>query len=93
MDSRYPLRALNNGSNVSLFKPFRHNCYPVLEGFLIDISGGAMGENKVLCAVCAWRATCQKQFSMKAGQKCAEFVKDVTIKEEKEDKEKDSKMA
>jgi len=46
-----------------------------------------MGENKVLCVVCAWRATCQKQFSMKAGQKCAEFVKDVSIKEE-ENKEK-----
>jgi hypothetical protein len=46
-----------------------------------------MGENKVLCVVCAWRATCQKQFSMKAGQKCAEFVKDVSINEE-ENKEK-----
>ncbi len=43
-----------------------------------------MSENKALCIVCAWRATCQKQFSMKAGQKCAEFVRDVTIKEKKE---------
>lgn len=41
-----------------------------------------MSENKVLCIMCAWRATCQKQFSMKAGQKCADFVRDVTIKEE-----------
>lgn len=41
-----------------------------------------MGEDKVLCIVCAWRATCQKQFSMKAGQKCVEFVRDVSIKEE-----------
>ena len=50
-----------------------------------------MTENKVLCIVCAWRATCQKQFSMKAGQKCAEFVRDVSIKEEKEeDKEKEN---
>lgn len=40
-----------------------------------------MSEDKVLCIVCAWRATCQKQFSMKAGQKCPEFVRDVTIKE------------
>lgn len=50
-----------------------------------------MGENKVLCIVCAWRATCQKQFSMKAGQKCAEFVRDVTIKEEPEEKEEGEK--
>jgi hypothetical protein len=51
-----------------------------------------MGENKVLCIVCAWRATCQKQFSMKAGQKCAEFVRDVTIKEKPEQKEENEKM-
>lgn len=50
-----------------------------------------MGENKVLCIVCAWRATCQKQFSMKAGQKCAEFVRDVSIKETSE-KEEEKKM-
>ncbi len=49
-----------------------------------------MSDNKVQCIICGWRATCQKQFSMKAGQKCAEFVRDVTIKEEKEeDKEKE----
>lgn len=50
-----------------------------------------MSKDKVLCIICAWRATCQKQFSMKAGQKCADFVKDVAIKEtpkEKEDSEK-----
>jgi hypothetical protein len=46
-----------------------------------------MGKNKVLCIVCAWRATCQKHFSMKAGQKCAEFVRDVSIKETSEEKE------
>ncbi|MDI6728852.1 MAG: hypothetical protein QMD44_08025 [Thermodesulfovibrionales bacterium] len=51
-----------------------------------------MGENKVLCIVCAWRATCQKQFSMKAGQKCAEFVRDVSIKETSEKEEEEKKM-
>ncbi len=50
-----------------------------------------MTENKVLCIVCAWKATCQKQFSIKAGQKCAEFVKDVSIKEEKEEKSEKEK--
>jgi transcription initiation factor IIE alpha subunit len=44
-----------------------------------------MSENKVLCIVCAWRATCQKQFSMKAGQKCPEFVRDLTLKEKSEE--------
>ncbi len=43
-----------------------------------------MNQEKILCVICAWRATCLKQFSMKAGQKCPEFVKDVTIKESKE---------
>lgn len=48
-----------------------------------------MSENKALCVLCAWRATCQKQFSMKAGQKCPEFVRDVTIKETPEEKEEE----
>ncbi|GAQ95266.1 hypothetical protein TAGGR_2155 [Thermodesulfovibrio aggregans] len=47
-----------------------------------------MAEQKPMCVICAWRATCQKQFSLKAGQKCPDFVKDVTVKtEEEEDKE------
>jgi len=33
-----------------------------------------------MCIICAWRSTCQKQFSLKAGQKCPDFVKDVTVK-------------
>jgi hypothetical protein len=36
---------------------------------------------KTLCVMCAWRATCQKQFSMKAGQQCADYTKDLTIKD------------
>jgi hypothetical protein len=36
-----------------------------------------------LCIICAWRQTCQKQFSMTAGQKCPDYSKDVMIKEEK----------
>ncbi|BCB97371.1 hypothetical protein JZK55_22930 [Dissulfurispira thermophila] len=51
-----------------------------------------MSENKVLCIICAWRATCQKQFSMKAGQKCPEFVRDVTIKEKPNDEAQSSKQ-
>ncbi len=36
---------------------------------------------KELCIICAWRATCQKQFSMKAGQKCPDYCKDMTLRE------------
>ncbi|MCX8033707.1 MAG: hypothetical protein N3A00_00125 [Thermodesulfovibrio sp.] len=49
-----------------------------------------MKEQKPMCVICAWKATCQKQFSLKAGQKCPDFVRDVTIKiEEEEDKEEE----
>lgn len=38
-----------------------------------------------ICAICAWRATCQKKFSMSGkDMKCVDFVKDVSIKEKKE---------
>ena len=47
----------------------------------------------LICAVCAWRETCQKKFSVSGKDvRCAEFVKDVMIKdpeaEEEEEKEK-----
>lgn len=45
-----------------------------------------MSDKKELCAVCAWRAACQKQFSMKAGQRCPDFSRDLTIKEGAEEK-------
>ena len=38
-------------------------------------------EGKELCIICAWRATCQKQFSMKSGQKCPYYCKDMTLRE------------
>lgn len=50
-----------------------------------------MSEKKEICIVCAWRATCQKQFSMKAGQKCPEFAKDMTIKEEEKEEKSEGK--
>ena len=35
-----------------------------------------------VCAVCAWRATCQKKFSVSGkDMRCPDFAKDVTIKE------------
>jgi hypothetical protein len=46
-----------------------------------------------VCAVCAWRATCQKKFSLSGRNiRCPDFVRDVTIgdtkKEEGEDTDK-----
>ncbi len=48
-------------------------------------------ETVEICAVCAWRATCQKKFSISGKDiRCPDFVRDVSIKEEdrKEEKEK-----
>ena len=38
-----------------------------------------------ICIVCAWRATCQKKFSISGkDMKCSDFVRDVSIKDENE---------
>ncbi len=44
-----------------------------------------MSEGRSICIICAYRGTCQKQFSLKAGQRCLEFARDLAIKEEKEE--------
>jgi hypothetical protein len=47
-----------------------------------------MADKVEICVVCAWRATCQKKFSVSGKNlRCADFVKDVTIKEETEKEE------
>ncbi len=45
-------------------------------------------ENLVeICSVCAWRATCQKKFSISGkNMRCPDFVRDASIKPE-EDRE------
>ena len=44
-----------------------------------------------ICVICAWRATCQKKFSMSGSDmNCSDFVKDVSIKEEKENEGTDA---
>ncbi len=44
-----------------------------------------------ICMVCAWRATCQKKFSVSGKDfKCTDFVKDISIQTEKEAEEIDS---
>lgn len=48
-----------------------------------------MADKVEICVVCAWRATCQKKFSISGkNMRCADFVKDVTIKEETGKEEK-----
>jgi len=42
-----------------------------------------MSEQAVKCNVCAWRKTCNKKFSISGkDMRCAEFVRDVSIKNE-----------
>jgi len=41
---------------------------------------------KTICAICAWRATCRKQFSVSGrDMKCSDYARDISIKEEKEE--------
>lgn len=41
-----------------------------------------------ICAICAWRATCQKKFSLSGkDMRCADFVKDLSFKEISDKKE------
>ncbi len=41
-----------------------------------------MQTDYTICAICAWRATCNKKFSMDGATttKCPEFTRDVTLK-------------
>jgi hypothetical protein len=49
-----------------------------------------MASSNTICVICAWRATCQKKFSISGRDvKCADFVKDVSIKEKKENADRE----
>lgn len=42
-----------------------------------------MSSEQTICAICAWRMTCQKKFSMSGRDvKCTDFVKDVSLGKE-----------
>lgn len=43
---------------------------------------GGVAEDLALCAVCAWRETCQKRFTRDTGSpfRCPDFTRDVTLK-------------
>ncbi len=47
---------------------------------------------KTICAICAWRADCQKKFSISGKSlRCPDFVRDLALPEDKEEKEEDTK--
>lgn len=56
------------------------------EGIMITGKSGETSSASVeICAICAWRAGCQKKFSMSGrDMRCPDFVRDISIKDEKE---------
>lgn len=45
-----------------------------------------MSSSNTICAICAWRATCQKKFSVSGSDmRCSDFVKDLSIKKDSEE--------
>ncbi|MCB4203400.1 hypothetical protein LF845_00330 [Deferribacterales bacterium Es71-Z0220] len=55
-----------------------------------------MGEPKPTCSICAWRATCNKKYSIADPSKCLDYARDLTIEiktegkeEQNEDKDRD----
>lgn len=53
-----------------------------------------MNQEQEICIICAWRENCQKKFSISGSDiRCPDFVRDLSIKEErkKEETEKDKK--
>ena len=37
--------------------------------------------DRSLCPICAWRADCKKKFNKGAGIHCADFSRDLTVKD------------
>jgi len=50
-----------------------------------------MSDERTICVICAWRATCNKKFSMDGSTttRCPEFTKDVTLKAPQEPPEEE----
>ena len=45
-----------------------------------------------ICAICAWRATCQKKFSMSGrDMHCTDFVKDLALEKKSSEAEEEPK--
>jgi hypothetical protein len=51
--------------------------------------GGDMTSSRDICIICAWRADCQKKFSVSGRDiRCPDFVRDMLLPEEKVDEDK-----
>ena len=53
-----------------------------------------MTDDRTICVMCAWRATCNKKFSMDGATttRCPDYTRDLTLKEPESDQEvEDSK--
>lgn len=49
-----------------------------------------MTEKIEICAICAWRGTCQKKFSISGRDlHCPDFAEDLSLKKGTEEKEKE----
>ncbi len=48
----------------------------------VYLESGSAADDLALCAVCAWRETCQKRFTRDTGSpfRCPDFTRDVTLK-------------
>jgi hypothetical protein len=47
-----------------------------------------MSSKKDICIVCAWRADCQKKFSVSGRDvRCPDFVKDLSLQKDNEEEE------
>ncbi len=58
------------------------------EGQDLAFQGGNIKTEVEICSVCAWRATCQKKFSVSGkDMRCTDFVKDISFKESSDRKE------
>jgi hypothetical protein len=52
-----------------------------------------MENERSLCVMCAWRQACNKKFTMDGATttRCAEYTRDITLKQTNEEKEPDKK--
>ncbi len=48
-------------------------------------------DERKLCVICAWRENCKKKFSLGNQLHCPDFVKDLSIKGEKENETEDKR--
>jgi len=48
-----------------------------------------MESKKEICVLCAWRESCQKKFSISGkDMRCADFVRDLSIKGEQKEEDR-----